>query len=212
MSRFIYVIKFPMISKYRSSHRWCSLNKIFWKTLQYSQEKLQASRLATLLKRYSNTGVFLWILQTLITPISKNICEWLLLVAVIYSIENWTKLFRYQIGLLFLLKHKITLFYLLSFVFIRFMTGCHLLSLIVIFSYSLSFVVIRCHLLYHSLSLVVPLLVIRCTTRCHSLSLVVFDVTRCTTRLFFYKRSLFYIILLFTSFIIKAKTKKKYLV
>ena len=165
MSRFIYVIKFPMISKYRSSHRWCSLNKIFWKTLQYSQEKLQASRLATLLKRYSNTGVFLWILQTLITPISKNICEWLLLVAVIYSIENWTKLFRYQIELLFLLKHKITLFYLLSFVFIRFITRCHSLLLIVFFCYSLSFVVTRCH----SLSLAIPLAVTRCTPRCHSL-------------------------------------------
>ena len=69
--------------------------------------------------------------------------------------------------------------------------------------HSLSLVVIRyttrchsCHSLYHSLSLVVPLVVIRChllsfvvtrcTTRCHSLSLV---VTRCTARLSFYKRS-----------------------
>ena len=75
-------------------------------------------------------------------------------------------------------------------------------------------VVTRCHLLYHLLSLVVPLVVIRChslslvvplvVTRCHSLSLVVslvvtrcttrchsfsFVVTRCTTHLFFYKRS-----------------------
>ena len=258
----------------------------------------------------------------------------------------------FQIGFLFNLKHKITLFYLLSFVFIRFMTRCHSLSLIVIFSYSLLFAVIcchllyhslwpvisfvviccttryhslyhylsfvvplvviryhslsnfknnyfkkhqrtsgssssyilhrklnkiiqeadwpsrlafcliwnikslyftyshsysfvlwlavirchplsffltrchslslaiplvvtrciiRCHLLYHSIPLVVPLLVICCTTRCHSLSLVVFDVTRCTTRLSFNKRSLFYNFLLFTSFIIKAKTKKKIL-
>ena len=54
-------------------------------------------------------------------------------------------------GFLFNLKHKITLFYLLSFVFICFMTRCHSLSLIVIFSYSLLFVVIRCHLLYQSL-------------------------------------------------------------
>ena len=168
MSRFIYVIKFPMISKYRSSHRWCSLNKIFWKTLQYSQEKLQASRLATLLKRYSNTGVFLWILQTLITPISKNICEWLLLVAVIYSIENWTKLFRYQIGLLFLLKHKITLFYLLSFVLSLAVILCYSLSFFVTRCHSLSLVVIHCHLLYHSLSLVVPLVAIRCDSMYHS--------------------------------------------
>ena len=107
----------------------------------------------------------------------------------------------FQISLSFLLKHKNTLFYLLSFVFIRFITRCHSLLLIVIFCYSLSFVVIRCHLLYHSLSLVV----ICCTTRCHSLSLV---VTRCTTLLSFYKRPLFYNFLLFTSFIIKAKIKR----
>ena len=41
--------------------------------------------------------------------------------------------------------------------------------------HSLSFVVIRCHSLYHSF-----------ITRCHSLSIV---VTRCITRLSFYKRS-----------------------
>ena len=35
---------------------------------------------------------------------------------------------------------------------------------------------IRCHSLYYSLSLVVPLVVTRCITRCHSLS---FIVTRC---------------------------------
>ena len=76
ISLFIYAIKFPMNLKYRSSHLWCSLNKIYLQTSQYSQEnicvgvsliKLQASRLATLLKRGSNTGVFLWILQTLRT-------------------------------------------------------------------------------------------------------------------------------------------------
>ena len=38
---------------------------------------------------------------------------------------------------------------------------------------SLSFVTTRCHLLYHSLSLVVPPVFIRCTNRCHSLSLVI---------------------------------------
>ena len=125
----------------------------------------------------------------------------------------------FQIGLLFLLKHKITLFYLLSFVFICFITRCHSLSLIVIFCYSLSLtvplVVTHCHSLYHSLSLVVSPDVIRCHSlsfvaplvfiHCHSLS---FDVTRCTTRLSFYKRPLLYNFLLFTSFIIKAKTKK----
>ena len=127
--------------------------------------------------------------------------------------KNWIKLFRNQNGLLFLLKHKMTLFYLLSFVFIRFNTRCHLPSLIAIFvtrCHLLSLVVTRCH----SLSLTVPLVVTRCTTRCHLLSFVVllvviccyllsffvplvairchslsFVVTRCTTRLSFYKRS-----------------------
>ena len=113
----------------------------------------------------------------------KNICERLLLIVVIYCIENWIKLCRNQTGILFFLKHKTTLFYLFSFVLIRFITRSYSLSFIFIFCYSLSFVVllvvtcchslyyslwfvvIRCHLLYHSLSFVV--------TRCHSLSLVV---------------------------------------
>ena len=99
----------------------------------------------------------------------------------------------FQIGILFLLKHKITLFYLLSFIFIRFITRCHSLSLIVIFvtrCHSLSFVVSCCttrrHSFNHSLSFVVVLDVTRCHSlpfivplvviRCHSLT---FDVTRC---------------------------------
>ena len=95
---------------------------------------------------------------------------------------------------------------------------CHSLSFFVTRCHSLSFVVTccttRCHSLNHSLSFVVPLDVIHChslsfvvplvVVRCHSLS---FEVTRCTTRLSFYKRSFFYNFLLFTSFIIKAKTK-----
>ena len=107
----------------------------------------------------------------------------------------------------FILKHKIILFYLLSFVFIRFITRYHWLSLIVIF---LLLVVIRCHSLSyvitccHVLPLLVPLVVTRCITRFHSLypslSLVVIRchilyhsfslvVTRCITRLSFYKGS-----------------------
>ena len=82
---------------------------------------------------------------------------------------------RNQIGHCFILKHKITLYYLLPFVFIHFITICHSLSLMVIFvtryhslslvvihCHSLSPAVIYCHSLYHSLSLVVPLVVIRC--------------------------------------------------
>ena len=81
-----------------------------------------------------------------------------------------------------------------------------------LFNHLLSFVVTCCHLVYHSLSLVViryyslslvvplvvPLVVTRCTTRCHSLSLVVtryhslsLVITRWSTRLSFYKRSVF---------------------
>ena len=78
----------------------------------------------------------------------------------------------FQIGLLFLLKHKITLFYLLSFAFLRFITRCHSLSPIIIFCYLLSF----CYLLYHSLSLVVTCCITRCHSLYHSMSFV---VTRC---------------------------------
>ena len=92
----------------------------------------------------------------------------------------------------------VTRFDSLSLIVIRCTTRCHSLY------HSLSFAVTRCH----SLSLVVPhvvtrcttsfhslsLVAIRCSTRCHSLSLVVYSlpfvVTRCITRLSFYKRSL----------------------
>ena len=117
-----------------------------------------------------------------------------------------------RLAFCFNLKLKITLFYLLSLVFIRFITRCNSLSLIVIFCYSLSFVatrchsllfvVTRCHSLNHSLSFVIPSVVIHYTIRWHSLSLVVirccslyhslsFVVTLCTTLcLSFYKRSI----------------------
>ena len=64
----------------------------------------------------------------------------------------------------------------------KFGQNCHLLSLLVIRCQRSSLVVTRCH----SLSLVVPLVVIYCNSLYHSLSLV---VTRCLTRLSFYKRS-----------------------
>ena len=104
---------------------------------------------------------------------SENIYEQLPLIVVIYCMENWIKLFRNQIGLLFLLKRKITLFYLLSFVFIHFNTRCHSASLIVKFCFPLSFV----DTCFHSLSLAVPLVVITC---CHLLSFVMpLVVIRC---------------------------------
>ena len=69
-------------------------------------------------------------------------------------------------------NHKITLSYMLSFVFIRFITFCHSLSLIVIFfsgCNSLSLVVTRSHWLYDLLPLVAPLVVIRFHSLYHSL-------------------------------------------
>ena len=73
------------------------------------------------------------------------------------------------------LAEMVTRCHSLSFVVPLVVTRCHSLSLVV------PLVVIRCHLLYHSLSLVVPLVFILC----RSLSFV---LTRCTTRLSFYKR------------------------
>ena len=85
---------------------------------------------------------------------------------------------------------KITLFYLLLFAFVRFHLLYHSLLFNIVCYHSLSLVVslvvIRCH----SLSLFVPLVVTaRCQSFYHPLSLV---VTRCATRLCFYKRSFFH--------------------
>ena len=95
--------------------------------------------------------------------------------------------------ILFYSETKITLFYLLSFAFIRFHLLHHSSSFVVILYHllyhSLSLVVIRCHSLYLSLSLVVIRYTIRCHSLCHSLPPV---FTRCTTCLFFYKRSCAY--------------------
>ena len=104
-------------------------------------------------------------------PLARSRCE-------IWSLSdwNWTRIHNHLVHkrtIIYELSgsgfesscNRITLFYLLSFVFIRFITPCHSLSLTVIFCYSLSFVVllvvIRCHSLFHSLSFVVT----RCTTR-----------------------------------------------
>ena len=84
-----------------------------------------------------------------------------------------------------------TLFYLLSFVLSLAVIRCNSLSFFITCFHSLSLTVTRCyslyHLLYHSLSFVVPLVVIRCHSLYHPLALV---VTRCTTRLSCYKRSI----------------------
>ena len=103
-------------------------------------------------------------------------------------LHNWIKLFKNEIGLLF---HFETWNHSILLTLIQFHSFYHSLLFAVFrcnFCYSLSFVVTR----YHSLSLAVPLAVILVPldTRCHSLSLVVpLVVTRCITRLSFYKRS-----------------------
>ena len=102
---------------------------------------------------------------------------------------------------MFLLKHKITVFYSLSFVLVRFITRSHSLLLIVIYCHSLHLLITRCFTHCHSSYTRchwLPLFVIPRTTCCQSLSLVVI-----------HKRSLFHIFLLVTSFIIKNKKQKK---
>ena len=108
----------------------------------------------------------------------------------------------------FILELKITLYFTyshsFSFVLSLFVIRCHSLSFccyslsfVATRCYSLSLVFICCHLLYHSLSFVLPLVVIRFTTRCHSLyHSLSFVVTHSTTRCHsmfhssvFYKRS-----------------------
>ena len=71
----------------------------------------------------------------------------------------------------FILKLKITLFYMLSFAFICCTIPCHSFSPIVICYHSLSFVVTRFITQCHSLPLVVPFAIIRCHSFYHSLSL-----------------------------------------
>ena len=97
-------------------------------------------------------------------------------IVVIHCIKNWIKTFRNQIDILFHLKPRITLFCLLSFAVVCSLSLYHSLSVVI------SLVVTH----YRLLSLVINI----CNsfsflvTRCHSLSLW------CTTCLAFYKRSL----------------------
>ena len=78
------------------------------------------------------------------------------------------------------LAEMVTRYHSLSLVVPLVVIRCHSMSLVVICCTT------HCHSLYHSLSFVVPLVIIRCHSLYHSSLLV---VTRCTTRLSFYKRS-----------------------
>ena len=86
------------------------------------------------------------------------------------------KLFRNSLTFCFILKHKITLFQLLSFVLIRLSLAVihtHSLSFFVTRCHTLSLVVTLCHFLYYPLSLVVPLVVTPCYSLYPSLSMAV---------------------------------------
>ena len=184
----------------RSSNQRSSIEKAVLKNFAVFTRKhlcwslllidLWASRPATLLKRDSSTGAFLWILQNfqehLFWRKSVNNCfchsYFLLLIFLLKGLflllirKSSSRFKKFSLGCLVggssliwkkeKLAEMVTLCHSFSFV----VTRCHSLY------HSLSFAVTRCttccHLLYHSLSFVV--------TRCHSLSLVVpVGVTRC---------------------------------
>ena len=83
-------------------------------------------------------------------------------------IKNWTKSFRNHSVSFWNLK---SLFHLLLFAFIRWITRCHSLSLVLICCHSLSLVLIRCRLLSSVIPLVVPFVAIHCHSLYPSLSL-----------------------------------------
>ena len=200
----------------RSSHQSCSIEKsvlknfaIFtWKDLCWNLLiDVRASRPATFFTRDSNTAV-VNIAKFLRTLILMKICGQLLLqfLLLTVNISSWVLVSALNsIGLLQRSSLRFKEFSLGCLVvgsspmwkkekLAEMVTRCHSLSLVVYHSlsfvvtlcHSMSLVVIRCHSLYHSLPLVVPLVFYRY----HSLWLVIaLVVTRCTTRLSFYKRS-----------------------
>ena len=182
--------------KYRSSHRWYSLNLLKVRNIYRKTSVLESlfnkfigppPRLATLLKRGSNTGISLWILQTLKTPFEKDLrtadsdssyilhrklnkniqeADWPSRLAFCFSRNVKSLYFTYFHSYSFVLSLAVLRCHSLSF----FVTRCHSLSLAappVVTRW-----ITRCHSLYHSMSLVV--------SRCHSLyHLFSFVVTGC---------------------------------
>ena len=119
----------------------------------------------------------------LITLISKNICERLLLIVVYILLKKLNEIVQEPDCLLL---HFEIQNYSIVLTLIRIQLFYHSLSFAVTQCHFLLLVAIRCQSLYHSLSIVLPLVVIRC----HSFSLAVpLVVTCCTTRVSFYKRS-----------------------
>ena len=230
----ICIIKFPVNLKYRISHRWCSLNSqkvhhiprktsvlesLFNKFMclqvcNFTEKRLQHRRFPVNIANFKNTyfekhlrtagSDSSYILHRKLNKITQE-ADWPSRLAFCFFWNIKSLYFTYSHSYSFVLSLAVIRCYSLSF----FITRCHLLSFVVTCCNT------SCHSLYHSYSFAVPLDVIHCHSlsfvvplvviRCHSLS---FDVTRFTTRLSFYKRSLFHTFSLFTSFIIKTKTKK----
>ena len=228
----IYLIKFPVNFKYRSIHRWCSLNSykvrnihrktsvleslfnkfIGLQACNFTKKRVQHRRFTVNIANFKNTYIekhlrmagsdSSYILHSKLNKIIQEV-DWSSRLAFCFSWNIKSLYFTYSHSYSFVLSLAVIRCYSLSF----FVTRCHLLS----------FVVTCCTTSCHSLSLVVSLVVIRCATRCHSLyHLLSFVATPChsmsldvITHPSFYKGSLFYNFLLFTSFIFKTKTKQK---
>ena len=188
----IYLIKFPVNFKYRSIHRWCSLNSykvrnihrktsvleslfnkfIGLQVCNFAKKRLQHRRFPVNIANFKNNyfGKHLrtahsdssYILHTKLNKIVQE-ADWPSRLAFCFSWNIKSLYFTYSHSYSFVLSLPVIRCHSLSF----FVTCCNLLSFVV------SCCTTRCHSLNHSLPFVVPLDV----TRCLSLS---FDVTRCT--------------------------------
>ena len=169
----ICIIKFPVNLKYRISHRWCSLNSqkvhhiprktsvlesLFNKFMclqvcNFTEKRLQHRRFPVNIANFKNTyfekhlrtagSDSSYILHRKLNKITQE-ADWPSRLAFCFFWNIKSLYFTYYHSYPFLLSLAVIFCYSLSF-----------------FCYSLSFVVIGCLLLYRSLSLVV--------TRCHSL-------------------------------------------
>ena len=189
----IYLIKFPVNFKYRSIHRWCSLNSykvrnihrktsvleslfnkfIGLQACNFTKKRLQHRRFPVNIANFKNTyfekhlrtagSDSSYILHRKLNKIIQE-ADWPSRLAFCFFWNIKSLYFTYSHSYSFVLSLAIIHCHSLSF----FVTQCHSLS------FFFSCCTTHCHSLNHSLPFVVPLDV----TRCHSLS---FDVTRCTT-------------------------------
>ena len=200
----IYLIKFPVNFKYRSIHRWCSLNSykvrnihrktsvleslfnkfIGLQACNFTKKRLQHRRFPVNIANFKNTyfekhlrtadSDSSYILHTKLNKIIQE-ADWPSRLAFCFFWNIKSLYFTYSHSYSFVLSLATIHCHSLSF----FVTRCHSLSLAV--PLVVTRWITRCHSLYHSMSLVV--------SRCHSMSL---DVL-----FFFCKRSLFHNCVLF---------------